>query len=444
MGAIWLGVDDTDHPRGGCTTWILTELVRVARSEGLDLIGEPRLVRLNPNVPWKTRGNAALAARFGHGTGDARTIGSVDRRPVAAYPRGAGLDRTEADALFGAAWDRIDRLSARVPGTDPALVGADRPLPPSLYWNAVRAVVDVDRTVAELDVRGVRYRSRGGRRGLVGASAAIAWPGRRATWELIAYRPADRWGTPRAVDADSVARASTDEPDLFLCHDARTRRLLVAPHSPCPILYGLRGTTPEAPLRDRPSIRAEPVDRWLLFRTNQATGDHLIPRIAAEVRPYLSAIVDGTVDRRPAVRPGGHVGLTIRDDRGGRLPCVAFEPTKTLPSVARSLRPGDRVRLWGGRGRTGAFRLEGIRIVRLAERASVTKPTCERCGRGARSLGRARGFRCPACGRRWPPEAARRAPLPPEFPVGEYHPTPSARRHLAPRPTPGVAVHESF
>jgi len=444
VGAIWLGVDDTDHPGGGCTTWTLTELVRVARSEGLDLIGEPRLVRLNPNVPWKTRGNAALAARFGHGTGDPRTIGSIDHRPVAAYLRGTGLDRAEADALFGAAWDRIDRLSARVPGTDPALVGADRPLPPALYWNAVRDVVDVGRTVSALEALGARCRHRGSRRGLVGASAAIAWPGRRATWELIAYRPAGRWGTPRAVDADSVDRAARSEPDLFLCHDGRTRRLLVAPHSPCPILYGLRGTTAEAPLRARRSIRTEPVDRWLLFRTNQATGDHLLPRAAAEVGPYLSAIVDGTVDRSPADRFGGHVGLAIRDDRGDRLPCVVFEPTKTLPSVVRSLRPGDRVRLWGGRGRSGAFRLEGIRLLRLVERATVTKPRCDRCGRSARSAGRARGFRCPACGRRWPPEAARRTVIPPEFPAGEYHPTPSARRHLAPRPTPGLAVHESF
>ena len=53
-----IGIDDTDSVKGGCTTWLATEII--AELPEFDLIGPPRLVRLNPNVPWKTRGNGAV------------------------------------------------------------------------------------------------------------------------------------------------------------------------------------------------------------------------------------------------------------------------------------------------------------------------------------------------------------------------------------------------
>ncbi|MGI0156048.1 MAG: hypothetical protein ACREDE_07970, partial [Thermoplasmata archaeon] len=60
-------------------------------------------------------------------------------------------------------------------------------------------------------------------------------------------------------------------------------------------------------------------------------------------------------------------------------------------------------------------------------------PACSLCRRSTDSLGHLRGYRCPTCHRRWPPEAASVAKVPGELAVGVYHPTPSARRHLAPR-----------
>jgi len=429
---MWLGIDDTDSPEGGCTTWVLTELVRVARSISLDLIGEPRLVRLNPNIPWRTRGNAALAARFGHGMGPRRAIGALDGSPVVSHGRSRPLTAAEGDRLISQAWERVRALAPRVRGTDPALVAAERPLPAELYWRAVREVVPARPLLRELERWGAVYRHRGSSRGLVGAAAALAWPGRRATWELIAYRAAARWGTVRTVDPASVRRAQRRVPELFLCTDPRTRRLLVTPHTGCPILFGLRGTNAAGPLRARSMIRSEPVDRWLLFRTNQATGDHLVRRPADGLAAYESGIVDGTVTADPTVSVGGHVRFEVADRAGAMLPCLAFEPTKTLPRIARQLRGGDRVRVWGSRGVEPGLRLEGLRVVRLAPRFAIAKPFCERCGRPARSLGAVRGFRCAGCHRRWPPEAAGRRSMPAEPLVGDHHPTPSARRHLAP------------
>jgi tRNA(Ile2)-agmatinylcytidine synthase len=414
---------------------VLSELLGEARRADVDLLGEPRLVRLNPNIPWKTRGNAALAARFGEGRGTRRRIGEVDGRPVWSYARGRELSRARTRAWVDRAWEVVLRSSrSGTRGTDPAMVAVARPPPAALYWDAVREVVPVPRVREELRRRGAEIRTDGSDRGLVGAAAAIAWPEAHPTWELIAYRPSHRWGRAREVDRASVHRAAENHPTLFLCEDARTRRMLVAPHTPCPILFGLRGTDPTAPLAARRLVRSEPVDRWVLFCTNQGSGDHLVPRSFSERDPFTSGRWLGTVRSTPTVRPGGHVAFSVADQDGAELDCLAFEPTKTLPPVARSLRPGDRVRVWGSRGSDPVVRLEGIEILRLARREGHRRPPrCPTCERAADSLGRQRGFRCPGCRRRWPPEAARAPPPAPEFEVGTYHPTPSARRHLAPR-----------
>jgi tRNA(Ile2)-agmatinylcytidine synthase len=428
-------VDDTDSPSGGCTTWVLTELLRVARDRGVDLIGDPRLVRLNPNIPWKTRGNAALSARFGRGQGPRRRVGEVDGRPLWGYARGRPLGTAERAEFVEAAWARVLAVSRRSDaGTDPALVATSGRLPSSLYWEAVREVVPTERVRRLLTKLGADVRTSGSERGIVGAAASIAWPGRRHTWELIAYRTPDRLGAPRTVDGASVRAAQSHHPALFLCYDRRTRRVLVAPHTRCPILYGLRSVDRVSPLRARTEISSEPVDRWALFRTNQGTGDHLRPRSVADLEPYGSAVLEGTVDGTPVVSPGGHVRFTLRDSRDGVATCLAFEPTKTLPRVARSLERGDRIRVWGGRSDDRAFRLEGIRLLRLVPRyGRLEAPTCPACTVRGRSMGTGRGYRCPECRRRFPPEAARRTELPARYGPGEYHPTASARRHLHPR-----------
>ncbi len=432
---LWLGIDDTDSPRGGCTTFVLTELLRLARDMDVDLIGEPRLVRLNPNIPWKTRGNAALSARFGRGEGPPRSLGEVGGRAIRSFPRGRSPPASRLEEFRELAWQAV-RAGSRAgeKGTDPAMVATTRPLPASMYWRAVREVVPFVEVRLELERAGAWFRTQGSEQGLVGAAASVAWPGRRATWELIAYREPARYGEPRRVEAESIRAAQAAHPQLFLCYDSRTRRLLVAPHTPCPILYGLRGTVGSAPLEARASVRSEPVERWVLFRTNQGTGDHLTPRASASWTEYVSGSIRGQVVGLPQSLPGGHVRFEVREPQGPPIPCVAFEPTKTLPRLARELRPGDDVRVWGSRGKEPGVRVEGIEVLRWHPvSGDPVPPKCPSCHRGSRSLGRLRGFQCPQCHRRWPPEAAARSPRRPPRPLGTYHPTASARRHLAPR-----------
>jgi len=430
---MWIGIDDTDSPTGGCTTHALTEVIRAAIGAGADLVGEPRLVRLDPNVPGKTRGNAALAAQFGRGTGSRRRAGVIGDRIVWSYTGGRPLDASTADRVVEAAWAatlRASRLGE--PGTDPVLVASRRRLPASIYHEAVGRFVPPDTVRGAVEAAGAEIRTVGDPGGVVGAAAAIAWPERRTTWELIAYRAPERWGTPRTLDRGSVLAAERRFPELFLCHDPRTRRLLVAPHTACPILYGLRARRRARLAAAARTVRSEPVDRWFVFRTNQGTGDHRVPRTIGELRPYDAATLVGRIATPPAIGRGGHARWTLSDGEA-TVACVAFEPTKTLPWVAARLESGDQVELWGGRGADPVFRVEGIRVRSLAAGAR-SAPACPDCRRPTRSRGHDRGFRCPTCRRRLPPETAVRR-IRGVRPGDEFHPTASARRHLAPLPT---------
>lgn len=89
---MFVAADDTDSLRGNCTTFLASEIIRAVTEEGWDLIGCPRLVRLNPAIPWKTRGNGALVMEFGKGTGKKTFIGEIAGRKVHCYENGDGTE----------------------------------------------------------------------------------------------------------------------------------------------------------------------------------------------------------------------------------------------------------------------------------------------------------------------------------------------------------------
>ncbi len=325
-----VGLDDTDSLAGGCTTHALFALLEAVPD--LALAGPPRLVRLNPNNPRKTRGNGAVAFTLVEPRGAAQTVGCWQDRPILAYPHGAPAAATteRLDTL----WSAAQRVAE--PDAGSGLVAGDLAPGPEAYWQAVRGRVE------RPDEEGLAHRSRGDRWGLVGARAALAWPGPPSSFELIAYRDPARVGTPRTVA--SAALAALDGATTFHTFDAEAGRLACVPHTPCPVLAGLRGRDAERLLRTGlPALRAaaEPFDSWLLWASNQASGDHVTPVARLAQAPEWATVeVEAVVSGAPERRVGGHLFVPCRDAAGDAFTAAAFEPTKRFRDTVGALRHG--------------------------------------------------------------------------------------------------------
>jgi tRNA(Ile2)-agmatinylcytidine synthase len=61
---VQIGMDDIDSPDGRCTTHFASIIVERLKEWTVEWIDYPNLIRLNPNIPYRTRGNGAVALRF--------------------------------------------------------------------------------------------------------------------------------------------------------------------------------------------------------------------------------------------------------------------------------------------------------------------------------------------------------------------------------------------
>ena len=424
---LYLGVDDTDSLRGMCTTFLATEFVRTLSA--WDLIGYPRLVRLNPNIPWKTRGNGAICLRLGRGRGRAFPVGAINGQPVRAYPR-CGARASPSDGLVEAVEGVVETWSEfEDPTTNPAFVLLETPPTPALYWRGVRGTVTKKEALAAVRGRGIWREYKNGR-GVIGAAAATAWRPRDRTYEVLAYRHPSRWGTRRTIPRDAVRALDASFPSTFNNYDSENGRVAVAPRTPCPVLCGIRGDDPRELPAALASLGGERPDRWLVFETNQGTDDH-ITRNPREATPGTTIEVAGTVASHPRTIRGGHVVFPLR--WRGAVDVVAYEPSKQFRAIVRALAPGDRVRVVGAvRETPRSVNLEKLEVIGLAPLLSKAgNPACFHCGKRMKSSGRAGPFRCRRCGTRRPRSDAVVVPLPRGISTRWYEPPVGSRRHLS-------------
>lgn len=413
MGRVLLAVDDTDAPDGMCTTYLARLLPEALEA---DLAAPPRLVRLHPAAPWKTRGNGAVVLPL-----------DTPRRP--------------ADLVDAAAPVVADRAAA---DASPALAAAEAPdagapLDEQTYLAAVRCLLDPAWARDRLEAAGAAYQALGGDRALVGCAAALGWdpdaPDRPASWTLLTHRPPDRWDAPRDVPEDELRRLAGD-PSLFdtVGPDGA---LACVPHTPGPVVHGLRATT-AGPLREaRATLPAPTGVSHTLFRSNQASDDHLVRRplpTLAEVEPPTGAVTRGRVAAEPWRTDGGHVFARLEEDGAG-VRLAAFEPTKDLRHAVTALEPGDRVEAHGllRDGPHGpALHLGRLRVLEAPPRkGKAANPACPRCGTRMGSAGADAGYRCRPCGETAPESAAPTETRPRAIEPGWYEVPPDARRHLA-------------
>lgn len=426
MSPTYVAIDDTDSIDGMCTTYLAA--IMIDELTDFDLIGPPRLVRLNPNVPWKTRGNAAICMAFGHGRGRKIAIGeSLDRR-IYAYTQGSGRD--EDELLSRAKEVVLQNAHLSCDKTNPGIVVSGKRPRPSLYWRAVREVIPLSEAEAAVTAVGGRCAKFKNGRGVIGAAAAMAWRPRDRTFELIAYRKPERIGSKREIDADSVDEMDRDIQSTFHNIDPSTKHIAIAPASPCPILYGVRGDDPNDLPKAKQKVLSEPIDKWLIFLTNQGTDDHLIRRSISGLRERQGAILTGEVSRGATPITGGHVFFEMRDGTAS-ITCAVYEPSGRMRRMARELIEGNRITAYGSvRPNPFEFNIEKIWISDSApSQIKVENPICPHCGKHMKSIGNGKGYRCRRCGLRAAENDAIYSPRNP-LELGWYEPPVCSRRHL--------------
>jgi len=386
MAVLHIGIDDTDSPRTGCTTYVASLLVAKFNALGVSFLDYPNLIRLNPNVPWKTRGNGALCLRI---KCEETKIEEIKETTI-------NIVEASSDLAYA--------------GTEPGVVFYSGSTVPEelrdFAKQAIQGVVkmkDAMKLVKQFRAEAVGFKTG---RGIIGALAAVGENlSGDHTFELIAYRTASKRGTPRQIEAGSVVEMNEKtKPLTFNNVDPERGRILITPHGPDPILYGIRGETPSIVKRAHSMVRSlEPVERWTIFRTNQGTDAHL-RRInsISDVKPFNPIIVKGTVAEETTVIPRRHVIFPI-SDATGQIDCAAYEPTGELRKIAQKLVKGDVIEAHGGvrppsRKRPQTVNLEKIKTLKLAPDLVYRNPLCRECGKRMESMGTGKGFRCPKCG----------------------------------------------
>ena len=223
---------------------------------------------------------------------------------------------------------------------------------------------------------------------------------------------------------------------VFSNIDTTTDRIMIEPHGRDPVLYGIRGETPEDVIEEARLVKSkQDVDRWMVFRSNQGTGEHLKNRVEIKnLRPYMTAIVSGEVETKPTMIEGGHTIFRIKSD-DTMIDCAAYEPSGEFRDVVMKLAVGDSIKVHAGirpasRTHGLTLNLEGLEVVRLAELFEVSNPVCPQCGKRMKSAGSGQGYKCVKCGHKEREIGKIETPLGRDLHPGLYLPPERAQRHL--------------
>ena len=397
---LYVGLDDTDGRSGMCTTYLVNRVLEKVPYPPAEF---PRLIRLNPTVPWKTRGNGAVSIPI-----DAPYTAAPEVLDIVA-------DIVRKEAV----------LSEE--NTNPGIVVAPKPLGIEFYWKAVRSIVTVDEAREEIREWGAEAKGFKNCRGLIGASAAVAWHPdlvENATYEIIAYRKREKWGMSREIEIESVREMDKTCQHTFNNLDERNKHVAIMPNTPCPVLFGIRGEDHEELVRAKDIIGGEEMAGWTLFMSNQGTDDHLVERKVSEAKIMESPLLRGRVSNEPKDIEGGHVIFSIEDETGS-IDCAAYEPTKEFRELVRELNVGDDIVVMGSvREEPKTINLE--KLILMGTTPGKANPKCPACGKNMKSAGKGQGYRCKSC----KTQASEKEEVDRTISPGAYQTPVCARRHL--------------
>ena len=407
---LYIGIDDTDSPEGMCTTYLASQIINKFKDNGIELVDYPRLIRLNPFARFKTRGNGGVSLKI--------------------------LNDSKSELAKEIVLEEVRKLSMfDCDNTNPGVIFYDGEITEEMEEYAFRAIYEFI-TIDEAEEFGKSvgceiHKFKKGR-GIIGSIAAISLPLNDFTYELLAYRHPDNFGTSRRIDYESVYEMDRETfPDTFENIDYGENYIAIEPKTPCPVLYGIRSNNVESLKLAKSIVKVEePIDDWCIFKTNQHTDMH-IQKVSeiSQMKQFGCYEVTACVKNKPTIIDGGHMFFYICDD-SGEIECGAYEPTKSFRNTVSNLMPGDFIKVYGGIGEQNTFNIEKFQVIKLNDTV-YKNPVCE-CGKRMTSAGKNKGFKCRKCGRRIESDEKVPVKISRNLKNNQFYETPvSARRHLS-------------
>jgi tRNA(Ile2)-agmatinylcytidine synthase len=375
-----IGFDDTDSPKGMCTTFLAYKIVNELKKEGSEFLDFPKLIRFNPNIPWKTRGNGAVSLRIR--TKNPSKIKNKIKNLVIKY----------SDIKNGA---------------NPGLVFFEKESIPPEFTEfsklALWRLINRNNAKKFATKNNLEFFYRGNGQGLVGAIGAIGYSFDDHTLELISYRKTSKFGKERMISSQNVKdMQERTSPYTFNNFDTTKGRVLITPHGPDPVFYGIRGENVNSLLLAKKILKhAEKLDGYMIFKSNQGTGDHLMNELDIhDIKPYVSGKITGIVLDKPKISKGGHIFFSLSLTLS-KIMCAVYKPTG-ITHIAQNLVIGDKVCIGGGirkatKRHPRTINAEFIEILSLKKILQQTNPTCHKCNKKMKSKGQNQGYQCIKC-----------------------------------------------
>ena len=407
-----IGFDDTDSPKGMCTTFLAYKIVDLLKKQETEFLDFPKLIRFNPNIPWKTRGNGAVSLRI-------RT-----KNPSKIKNQIKNL---------------VEKYSDIKNGANPGLVFYESKEIPEQFIRfsklALWQLINRNRAKKFATKNNIEFFYQGNGQGLVGAIGAIGYDFQDHTLELLSYRKNSNFGKERKLSAKSVKTMQEKTlPYTFNSFDNKKERVLITPHGPDPVFYGVRGENVTSLLRATKILETdEKLAGYMIFKSNQGTGDHLKNEFnITNIKPYASGKITGIISDEPKIVKGGHVFFSIISD-GYELRCAVYKPTG-MSFVALSLIKGDKVCIGGGirkasKNHPRILNLEFIDVINLEKNLIKSNPICKKCDKKMKSKGKNQGYQCTKCGKKLANKVI--LEIPRKIKKQLYIPSVSAHRHLS-------------
>ena len=411
MQTLHIGFDDTDSRKGMCTTYLAYKIVNDLKKSNVEFLDYPRLVRFNPNIPWKTRGNGAV---------------------------GISIRAKDPEKIKKLVKNSVTKYSDIKNGANPGLVFLQDEIIPKFLFDLSETALY--KLIRRNSVKKFSKKNRlelfnlGNGQGLVGALGVIGYRFSDHTFELLSYRNKQKFGSKRVIEKNLVKKMQEKTlQSTFNSYDTKNDQVLITPNGPDPVFYGIRGEDPESVLSASKMLNHnEKLDGYMIFKTNQGTGDHLKNEIDIEkFQPYTSGTINGIVSSIPIIEKGGHVFFMI-NTKGKNIRCGVYKPTQ-ITHIAKNLTIGDTVYLGGGvrkasRKYSRVFNIEFLHIKKLVNIKKLENPFCKKCRKHMKSEGVHQGFKCIKCGKTANEKISKIIPR--QIKVGLYIPTTSAHRHL--------------